>query len=78
MTESEKFLFNAEQSRIELGMMYPHRVNLTGVDLGSTERIMENIISQARQLGKQRSCKEMLKYQISKFEGDITKIDQFT
>lgn len=78
MTESEKFLFNASQSGIELSMMYPHRVNLTGIDLRTTERIIENILTQVRQLGKQRSCEETSKYQISKFEGDITKIDQFT
>lgn len=52
MTESEKFLFNASQSGIELSMMYPHRANLSGIDLRTTERIIENILTQVRQLGK--------------------------
>lgn len=78
MTESEKFLFNAHMSGIELSMMYPHRVDLSGIDLRTSEKIMENVLLQVRQLGKQRSVEETSKYQISKFEGDITKIDQFT
>lgn len=83
--EQKKFLYFAEQSGIELGMMYPHRFEClskatdqqTPVEQRTAAEIRKEINDLAVKFGRQSGKTETTRQLWDQFMGDISKVDPF-